>query len=169
MTAEEEKFTTLSSLENYPETAALLGHLTVSWSHAERVLYFLFWAALGATQQKAFDVYESMSSFRSRYDLVLRLFQQDKHDHPKVPHLIGHVQTLLQCFSVRNELVHRTWVITASGQLGLLDHRMSKKLPQVRLVKNEEIRTTIKSINEACDKILKAITEIYPHAFAQSP
>jgi hypothetical protein len=169
MAATEETFNTLSSLEDYPETATLLGHLTVAWSHAERVLYLLFWVSSGTTQQKAFDIYESIANFRGRYDLVLRLFQQEKHDHPKVPDLIGHAQTLLQCFSVSNELVHRTWTVTSSGQLGLLDHRMNKKLPQVRAVKNEEIRATIRSINETCDEILKTLVEIYPHAFARAP
>src|SRR5215216_3253184 len=163
----DESFSTLSSLEEFPETAALLGHLTVAWSHAERTLYFLFWVASGTTQQKAFDIYETIASFRHRYDLALDLFREERQDHPKMPELIASLQTLIQCFSVRNELVHRTWVKASTGELGLLDHRMSKKTAQVRVIRNEEIRDTIKRINGTCDKILSTILEIYPHAFKQ--
>jgi hypothetical protein len=164
----DETFTTLSSLEEFPETAALLGHLTVAWSHAERVLYFLFWVASGTTQQKAFDIYETIASFRNRYDLALDLFREEKQDHPKMSELIVNMQTLINCFSIRNELVHRTWVKATTGELGLLDHRMNKKNAQIRVVRNEEIRDTIRQINGTCDKILETILAIYPNAFTTS-
>ena len=168
MSNTEQTFSTISTLDDYPETARLLGTLTVAWSHAERVLYFAFWVASETTQQKAFELFETLPNFRARYDLAIALLRQDQANHPKFSDLIVSLQTLVQCFQIRNELVHRTWAKGQDGTLALLDHRLNKKMPQLRSIKGDEIRTTIKLINESCDKILKTIMEIYPHAFKQA-
>jgi hypothetical protein len=165
MSNTEQTFSTISTLDDYPETARLLGTLTVAWSHAERILYFAFWVASETTQQKAFELYETLPNFRARYDLAIALLKQDQANHPKFSDLILSLQTLVQCFQVRNELVHRTWAKSEDGTLALLDHRLNKKVPQLRSIKDDEIRATIKLINESCDKVIKAIMEIYPHAF----
>jgi hypothetical protein len=168
MTNTEAVFTTISTLDEYPETARLLGTLTVAWSHAERILYLAFWVASETTQQKAFEIYENLSNFRARYDLAITLLKQDQANHPKFPELITNLQTLVHCFQVRNELAHRTWVKSKDGTLALLDHRMNKKVPKLRSIKDDEIRATIKLVNEACDKIVSTIMAIYPHAFTSA-
>jgi hypothetical protein len=167
MTNIEATFTTISTLDDYPETARLLGTLTVAWSHAERVLYLAFWAASETTQQKAFEIYENLANFRARYDLAVTLLKQDQANHPKLPELIAKLQTLIQCFQIRNELVHRTWVRNKDGSLALLDHRINKKVPKLRSIKDDEIRATIKLINATCDNVISIIMGIYPSAFSR--
>jgi hypothetical protein len=81
----DQTFTTISTLDDYPETARLLGTLTVAWSHAERILYIAFWVASETTQQKAFEVYENLPNFRARYELSITLLKQEQGNHPKFP------------------------------------------------------------------------------------
>ena len=166
MSNTEPTFTTISTLDDYPETARLLGNLTVAWSHAERVLYLAFWVASETTQQKAFEIYENLPNLQTRYKLAVALLKQDQANHPKLPELIGSLQTLVHCFQIRNELVHRTWVRNKEGTLALLDHRMNKKAPKLRSIRDDEIRATIKSINETSDKVILSMLQIYPNAFA---
>lgn len=168
MNGQDLQFTTISTLDGFPETARLLGNLTVSWSHAERILYLAFWVASEATQQKAFEIFESMPNFRARYDLAVTLLKQNETDHPKFPELIERLQTLIQCFQIRNELSHRTWVKSLDGTLALLDHRLNKKAPKLRKIADTEISDTIRLINENCDKIVVAIMQIFPASFKQS-
>ncbi|WP_155831189.1 hypothetical protein [Hyphomicrobium sp. 802] len=162
------QFSTISSLDEFPETARLLGNLTVSWSHAERAIYLVFWAITGTTQGKAFDIYENITSFRTRYDLTAKLLEESLDEHPKMQDLLSCLNSLIACFQIRNELVHRTWVTYDNKKLGLIDHRMKKKQGQVRSISDKEIRDTIRLINQTCDKIIHAILEIYPHAFQKT-
>lgn len=167
MTDKAHQFSTISTLDSSPETARLLGNLTVAWSHAERILYLAFWVASETNQQKAFEIFESMPNFRAQYDLAISLFKQNDADHPKFPALIDHLGKLVQCFQIRNELTHRTWVKSDDGKIGLLDHRLNKKSPKVRIITDTEIAKTIRQINENCDGLLQSIIEIFPEAFQE--
>lgn len=158
-------FVTVSSLEDLPETAQLLGNLTVAWSHAERVMYFAFWLASGMTQPKAYDVYESISGFKLRQQITLSLLKHDQKAHPKYPELEAAYAELFQCGKVRNELTHRTWVKDDTGALALLDHRMSGGQTTAKAVDDDQLKTLIKTINRACDRFLAVTREIFPHAF----
>jgi hypothetical protein len=160
------KYNTIAGLPNNRKLAGLLGDLTVAWSHAERIMYFAFWVASGTTQVKAFDIYESMSGPKNRLDITLALFEQDKPDHPKFESLIQQLKRLVACGQIRNELVHRTWVSDQSGNLFLLNHRMTKRVPEAKAVDEAQIEELLKSVAAACDGLLPLIIEIFPQAFS---
>jgi hypothetical protein len=160
---------TISALDGRRELAALLGDLTVAWSHAERVMYFAFWVASGTRQEKAFDIYESMSGPKARLDLTLSLFEQDRPDHPNFDKIVEKLRAIVACSSLRNEVVHRTWAADDQNNLYLLSHRMTKRVPELKRVDENQIRTLVKTINSSCDGLLELIQQTFPEAFKPVP
>jgi hypothetical protein len=153
-------FHTISDLPNNRHLAGLLGDLTVAWSHAERVQYFAFWVASGTSQSKAFDIYETLSGPKVRLDLTLSLFVQDKPDHPKFVSLVEKLKALIACSQLRNELVHRTWVSDTSGNLFLLNHRMTKRVPEPRPRANRRLNRPGRSRQRAPERAIHNIASM---------
>ncbi len=162
-------FRTLSGLVDRRELAALLGDLTVAWSHAERVSFFAFWAASGMTQTKAFDVYESLSGPKARMDITFDLLEQDKLDHPSIAGLKAKMAELVDSGRQRNAIVHRTWVADDQGNLFLIDSRMPKRGPQAAAINEVIVLALIRKIHAACDGYIELLVSIYPNLFQKTP
>jgi hypothetical protein len=160
-------FVTVSGLPQKRELAALLGDLTVAWSHAERISFFAFWVASGMTQTKAFDVYESLSGAHARMKLTIDLLEQDKLDHPAISQLRKKMSDLVMCGRERNALVHRTWVAAPNGELFLIDNRMPNRAVTAEAVSEASVQTLVQRIHAAADGYIDLLIAIYPDAFRQ--
>lgn len=160
-------FTTINNLNDRPELAKALGNLTVAWSSAERMMYFLFWVSSQTDQSRAYEIYETITSNHTRNDLTKRLLKFNEKSHAKYPDLIEAFNNLLEMQKTRNELVHRTWVIGDDGQLGLLDHRMKAKEPVISVFEESTVVSLVERMNATSSRLINLMQEIYPEAFGK--